>query len=91
MPKFFDRDTKTLFVTRGQTSTGDLSENHLVLLPNPDEILPSLVLRRQNAVISRFFEKCYISSAGEELHGNFDLNDPSNADLEEVIDTIYCP
>ncbi|CAM3088035.1 Uncharacterised protein [Legionella steigerwaltii] len=91
MTKFFDRKTKTLFVTGGKTNTADLSENQLVQLPNPDEMPPSLVLRRENAVLSRFFEKHYISSSGEEFHGNFDLKDPSNADLEEVIDTIYCP
>ncbi|KTC90031.1 hypothetical protein OQJ18_05885 [Fluoribacter dumoffii] len=91
MTKFFDRKTKTLFVTGGNTNTADLSDNPLLQLPEADEITPSLVLRRQHAIRSRFFEKHYISTAGEEFHGNFDLKDPTNADLDEVIDTIYCP
>ncbi|MGM9453685.1 hypothetical protein ACTAZI_10150 [Legionella bozemanae] len=91
MTKFFDTKTKTLFVTGGRTPVADLSDNPLMELPNPDEVLPALVLRRQNAGAGKNAEKTYVSTAGEKLHGNYDLNDPSNADLEEVRDTIYCP
>ncbi|KTC79308.1 hypothetical protein [Legionella cherrii] len=91
MTKFFDRKTRTLFITGGKTNEADLSENPLVQLPDSDEIPAAPLLRRQNAVLSRFFERHYISSSGEELHGNFDLKDQSNADLVEVVDTIYCP
>ncbi len=91
MTKFFDRTTKTLFVTGGRTAAADLSENPLEQLPAPDEIPPVPVLRRQNAMEGHQFEKHFISASGEELHGNYDLKDPSNSDLEEVQDTIYCP
>ncbi len=91
MTKFFDKKTKTLFITGGKTAVPDLSDNPLMQLPDSEEMLPSLQLRRQNAMAGRFFERHYISTSGEEFHGNFDLKDQSNADLEEVHDTIYCP
>lgn len=90
MPKFFDKTTKTLFVTQGRTAIADLSENPLTQLPDPAGP-PPLALRRQNALVKLHFGRHYISKSGEEFHGNYDLKDPSNADLEEVQDTIYCP
>ncbi|WP_454782574.1 hypothetical protein [Legionella sp. WA2022007384] len=91
MKKFFDKKTKTLFVTGGKTAVTDLSDNPLMQLPDPEEMPPSPQLHRQNATAGKYFDRHYISTSGEELHGNFDLKDPSNMDLEEVHDTIYCP
>lgn len=89
--KFFDRKTETLFITEGKTSVAHLSDNPLIQIPEPNG--PSFYkLRRRNAGIGNFFEKDYISrETGQELHGNYDLNHSSNADLIHIKNTIYCP
>ncbi|QMT60025.1 MULTISPECIES: hypothetical protein [unclassified Legionella] len=91
MTKFFDKKTKTLFITGGKTAVTDLSDNPLIQLPDPEEMPPTPQLHRQNASAGKYFQRHYISALGEEYHGNFDLKHPTNKDLEEVQDTIYCP
>ena len=87
MAKFFDRTTKTLYITGGKTSETDLSENPLVELNKSKRE----GLRRENAIIGNQLIKSFVSSSGYLLQGNFDMNDRSNADLEEVQNTIFCP
>lgn len=92
--KFFDRKTNTLFITGGKTHVADLSENQLIqVFDSQTEIPPLNKLRRQNAgTLGCRFEKHFVSnSTSQEYIGNYDLNHPSNTDLEEVRTIICCP
>jgi hypothetical protein len=88
MTKFFDRATKTLFITQGQTPINNLSDNPLIRLNDPQELPDSQPLRRLNASKP----KHYVSTTFcLEMQGTYDKNHPTNADLVEVENTIFCP
>ncbi|AUH72385.1 hypothetical protein [Legionella sainthelensi] len=92
--KFFDRKTNTLFITRGKTNVADLSENQLIQVFDSQTEEPQFYkLRRQNAgLLGSRFEKHFVSNnTSQEYIGNYDLNHPSNTDLEEVQTIICCP
>ncbi|KTD67625.1 protease of the Abi (CAAX) family protein [Legionella santicrucis] len=92
--KFFDRKTNTLFITDGKTSVTNLSDNQLIQISEPQTDEPLFYkLRRQNAcLLNSRSEKHFVSnSTSQEYFGNYDLDHPSNKDLEEVQTIICCP
>ncbi|VEG91136.1 hypothetical protein [Legionella spiritensis] len=87
MPKFFDSNTRTLFITRGKTPLKDLSENPLLEIPAPDSRSASDFRNHHSCTV-----RTYVSTkTGDILEGRYDTSHQTNADLEEVENTIYCP
>lgn len=85
--RFFDRTTKTLFITKGRTNPSEISENPIIQIPDPSP-LPVLSLRRQTAG----YPQHYISTqTGDTFFGAYDMNHETNSDLEKLDATISCP
>ena len=90
MPRYFDRATQTLFVTKKEGDVTKLSDNELV----PVNENPEHLLRRHNAelLVQKGCIPCFFSEKNHTVvqSANLDLKHEYNQDLTPISTIINC-